>query len=477
MSTRIPANRAVFRLSEVADLTGGTLLGPDRDCVGVVTDSRGVADGQLFVALVGERFDAHQFLHDLGSVAGAVVCRGAEVPEGLSVVAVDDTLDALGCLAQAHRIRWGGTVVALTGSAGKTTTKELITAALVGAGADVSATRGNLNNRIGVPMTLLALDLDGPEEIAVVEMGTSAPGEIEALAGVALPDVALVTLVGAAHTEGLGSVDDVFAEKVSLFEVLDHEDVAIVNSDDPRLRAVSVGARRLEYGSSPDADVRLLSYRVGPEGTTATYRVGERDFEAHLQLLGRGAALAGAGALAVALALALDVDRAAKGLRSVAPVNGRLSLTRRADGVWIIDDSYNANPASMRLALETARALAQSRQSGRVIAVLGDMRELGAQEARAHEQVLRSALKNGAQAHASAQSDSKVQLTLVGKAMRAAAEALPADLGAAELTTVEDASEVSLDLRSGDVVLVKGSRSLGMERVVARLLTQGGGEP
>jgi len=436
MATPIPGNAARFRLSEVASICGGTLVGEDLEVRGVVTDSRAATRETLFVALRGERFDAHDFL----PVAGpALVSKDAPAPH----VRVEDTGAALLSLGRAHRERWGSSggkkLVAITGSAGKTSTKELTAAALRGAGLAVNATRGNLNNLVGMPMTLLTLtDLD---EVAVVEIGTSAPGEIGTLAEGCRPDVGVVTLVALAHTEGLGTVDAVFEEKTSLLRA---SAVKIVNGDDPRLATCSA----THYGRA--GDVRLVGWRFEGTRTVAEYEVGGVRLRASLQLVGEAAALNGAGALAVASALEVDLEAAARGMESLRPVPGRM-CPRERRGRLILDDSYNANPSSTRLALDTAKALADARGE-KLTAVLGDMKELGAQSRAAHAEVVAYAKERGA-------------LVAVGPEMAAVTDAV-VDAPAA-LAKVGGAA---------GVVLVKGSRSMGLEHVVVGLLGEPTGE-
>lgn len=459
MATPLAENRASWRLSRVAELTGGELVGQDVDVLGVCTDSRRVRAGNLFVALEGERFDAHRFLTEIWAArASALVRRGTPVPEGASAVQVDDTLVALGELGADHRRRWAGRVVGITGSAGKTTTKDLVAAALEGAGFAVTKTRGNLNNRIGVPMTLF--DLDASAEVAVVEMGTSEPGEIARLATIAQPDVGVLTLIDLAHTAGLGSLEAVAEEKGALLAALPVEGVAIVQGDDALTRAAaerSPALRRVRYGRAGDCDVRVVGVELEADlRTRCTLAVGGHTLTGSLELLGEAAALNAAGAIAVVWALAPErVEAAWSALEAMKPSEGRMRPLAGPSGVIVLDDAYNANPRSMSVALATASEAARRRGS-RFVAVLGDMRELGDHSPAEHDAIVRRAVALGVD-----------RLVVVGDAMTAAARG--AGVRATEASP-EAAAESVLELvEAGDVVLVKASRSLGLERVVRAL--------
>ena len=267
MATAIPLNRATFTVEEIARATGGVILRGGGTSTGVSTDSRAVASGGAFVALSGERFDAHDFL-SAATMRGArtlVIAKGgSEVASSAAVVKVADTKVALGALARAHREKWRGAerrLVAITGSAGKTTTKTVLARLLASAsGQGVHASVGNLNNEIGVPMTLLGLE--DTHRYGVVEVGTSQSGEIARLSAIARPDVAVLTLVAAAHTQGIGSIDDVAIEKGALFAALPADGLAVVNGDDARALAQlarTPATRRVTYGFAPNADYRLRS--------------------------------------------------------------------------------------------------------------------------------------------------------------------------------------------------------------------------
>ncbi len=463
MATPIPSNQAQFHRGDVIAATRGSATGPTWESVrGVVTDSRAIQQGNLFVALRGERFDAHEFATqaaDAGATA-VIVERGTSLPDYVSAVEVDDTLVALGDLARAHRHAWNGKVVGITGSVGKTTTKDLTAAALQSAGHRVLKTTGNLNNRIGVPMTLF--ELDATVDTAVIEMGTSEPGEIARLAEIAAPDIGIVTRASLAHTEGLGSVEAVADEKVSLLHAIAQDGVAVAYGDDPPLkkRASVVGAKRkLFYGRTAGNDVRVIDWDVDAAGTRARFQVRGRDVQIAMRLLGEGAVLNAAGALAIVFGFEASIEDAARGMAGVAPSPGRMQPRVGSGDRLIIDDSYNANPASFEVALNAARAIAAKREAP-LVALLGDMKELGAHSEAAHQQV--GELVSGA---------GVFLFVGCGEAMREAVAT--ANARGVDTLWFDDAAncgELSGRLPLNAVILVKGSRSMEMERVIAPLL-------
>jgi UDP-N-acetylmuramoyl-tripeptide--D-alanyl-D-alanine ligase len=462
MATLMPRNAAPFELDEIARATSGVAVGA-ASVRGVTTDSRVVGEGMLFVALRGERFDAHRFLGDVvrAGAAAAIVERGAAVPAGLPHVLVGDTLRALGDLARLHRTRWGGKVIGITGSVGKTTTKELCRAGLEGAGATVLATAGNLNNRIGVPMTLFGLT--EAHALAVIEMGTSEPGEIARLAEIAGPDVGVVLHVAEAHTAGLTSLDAVADEKTALFRALGESGVIVANADDARImaRVPSTSARVITFGTRASADVQLLDWTLEGAGTRSTYRIaGATPFPLVLGLVGEAAAIDAAAALAAGAALGFAPDAMAPGLSRARPSPGRLEPKTGAADVLVLDDTYNANPRSMRVSLRTASAAHQKR-GGRLLVVLGDMKELGDLSADAHLEVGRLVAEIAASI-----------FVAVGAEMCSAAADEAERLGVDVRRAVDsaEAARVAQEVVGrGDLVLVKGSRSMRMEAVVDAL--------
>jgi UDP-N-acetylmuramoyl-tripeptide--D-alanyl-D-alanine ligase len=451
-----------FTPDELAAATGGRWIGtPPAALEGVSTDTRTIGAGSLFVALRGERFDAHEFLADAagrGAAAAVVAEARAGDPSPLPRLAVPDTLAALGSIARHHRLRFRIPVVGVTGSNGKTTTREMIAAILATRG-PVLKTEGNLNNEVGVPLTLFGLDAS--HQAAVVEMGMSHPGEIARLAAIALPQVGVVTLAAPAHLEGLGTVDAVADAKAELFQGLPEGGIAIANADDARMlrRAQASGRRMMTFSAARGrrGDVVVLEIvSQGADGLRFVLGVGNRELPVHIPgLVGAHNAANAAGA---AIALGCTDREIARGLASVRPVGRRLRLERLPSGVQLVDDCYNANPASMSAALRTLVELAA--QGGRPVAVLGDMLELGAFEAEAHRALGEEAARAGV-----------AVLAAFGPRARAAAEsARAAGLDAFHSEEIDALVRwARATLQPTDVLLVKGSRGMKLERLVEAL--------
>lgn len=474
MATPIPENRARFSVDEIVEITDGALVsGGVGDVEGVTSDSRADVAGKLFVALSGERFDGHDFAAQAAErgAAALVVEREVDVSSESAVIRVDSSLDALAALAQHHRVRWGGTLVAVAGSAGKTTTKSAIAALLehLLPGA-VHAVRGNLNNRVGVPMVLLGLL---PEHrVAIVEIGTNALGEVDALARTARPDVGVLTLIALEHSEGLGDLASIEAEEGALFAALGADAVAVGNADDERVArrlAASRARTRIGYGKSADATYRLVDRRpIGFDGADLDIARGGRTLQVRSALFGEAGAYATLAALAVSdvvtkTPVAADVVSKVLGESAVAET-GRLRPIALPDGSIVLDDTYNANPASVLSSAQAAAEAARAR-GAQLVLVIGEMRELGAQSQSAHADV-------GARLGATG---AKLLVALGGDARHMVEPARRAGLTTA---FADDAPEalalVRRRLEPGDVVLVKASRGVRAERVVEGL-TGGGG--
>jgi UDP-N-acetylmuramoyl-tripeptide--D-alanyl-D-alanine ligase len=457
----------MFTADELRQATRGTFAGtPPGSVAGVSTDTRSIAPGSAFVALRGERFDGHDFLAEAAraGAACAVVARGRvpAPPPGLPLLEVEDTLAALGAIARWHRLRFDVPVVGVTGSNGKTTTREMVAGILATRG-PVLCTEGNLNNEVGVPLTLLRLR---PEHrAAVVEMGMSARGEIARLAAIAEPRVGVVTNALPAHLEGLGTVDGVADAKGELYKGLPADGIVVANADDPRMlhRARKSGRRMLTFSARPDAKADVAVLRVleqGPEGQRFLLGVGTKELDVRLPLVGEHNAVNAAAAAAAAIALGCTDREIVQGLAGVRPVGRRLRVERLPSGVLLVDDCYNANPASMRAALRTLRQLAGS---GRALAALGDMLELGPSEGELHRELGRDAAAAGLAA-----------LAAFGPRARLARDAaVEAGLPAGDAFHTEDPDAlvafVRERLRPGDTLLVKGSRGMRLERLVEAL--------
>lgn len=429
----------------------------------VGTDSRSLPPASLFVALRGDRFDGHDFV-EAAVRAGAravLVDREGDAKLGPSSVprlVVADTLKALGQIARHARMLRRQPVLAVTGSNGKTTTKELIAAALSTRG-EVHKTEGNLNNLIGLPLTLLRW----PESswACVVEMGMNARHEIERLAEIAAPQVGIITVVGAAHLEGLGTIESVARAKGELFERMPADGVAVVNDDDPLIKSICeplAGARRkVRFGRAPGVDVRLVEHRVSAAGIALRFDVAGTVIDTELPLPGVHNAMNAAGAAAVAWVAGIAPHDIAAGLSRVKVPGSRLRVLRDVGpGVGVLDDTYNANPQSMIASFETLRGLA----SGRRVAVLGDMFELGEASDGLHREVGEAAAASGI-----------AWLLALGPCAPATAQGARSRGAEAKAYESMDALVADLDagLQRGDWVVVKGSRGMQMERVVKHL--------
>ena len=425
----------------------------------VCTDSRALSGGCLFVALQGERFDAHDFLAQVASdgAGGAVVREGVAIPplpEDFGLYSVQDTLAALGALARFHRLRFRLPLGAVGGSNGKTTTKEMV-AAILGVRGPALKTEGNLNNEVGVPLTLFRLE---PQHVAaVIEMGMNHRGEMTRLAQIAAPDAAVLTVIQPEHLEGLGSLEGVAEAEGELFRALAPSATAVVNLDDPLLVAQSRGLRSriLTFGRDPKAAIRLLSVeKLGREGLRIRVETEGEEHAARLSFLGEHNALNATAAFALGRALGYSAGECAAGLEAARPYARRLNLVDAPGGVTILDDCYNANTFSVVAALDTVQELARA-QNGRAVAVLGDMLELGPGELEEHRKVgqrARTAVSLAA---------------FFGPRSRVTQEA--AGLGA-HFTEIGPLLEwLQPQLRPSDVILVKGSRGMKLERVVDAL--------
>ncbi|MCB9477910.1 MAG: UDP-N-acetylmuramoyl-tripeptide--D-alanyl-D-alanine ligase [Deltaproteobacteria bacterium] len=457
-------------LQWACDAVSGRFLGdndrcPTRAFRGVSTDTRKVRPGELFVALSGPNFDAHDFVGQaLSSGAPGAVVREQYRHEGEPadgcLIGVDDPLTALGDLARAHRRDYDIPVVAITGSMGKTTTKEMIGAILRVHFGRVLVTQGNLNNRVGLPLTIFGLEPD--HDAAVLEMGMSEPGEIRELARIGEPTIGVVTNVAEVHLEVLPDADAIAEAKAELLEAFTENHTAILNADDARVLAMGRNkpfAVRT-FGLADGADCRATDIQTrGKEGVSFTLHLSGETRDVRLSIVGRHNV---SNALAAALTgrtVGASLDEIVTGLESFRPADKR-SCVLRLRGACVIDDTYNANPSSMRAALATLTDLSHDL---RRVAVLGEMKELGVKAAAAHRDLGIAAAEAGVH-----------RLIVIGPYAGQVAEgAEEAGLDKEAITIAQTHDEIVALLRDEltdkDAVLIKGSRGARMEKVVEGL--------
>jgi UDP-N-acetylmuramoyl-tripeptide--D-alanyl-D-alanine ligase len=447
----------MWRLGQVCDLLGGRLVGADVPVSSIGTDSRNDCSGQLFVALRGARFDGHAFIDQAMAQGAAAALVERPQPCALPQCVVADSRLALGRLAAAWRERFSGQVVAITGSNGKTTCKEMVAAILAQSGS-VRATAGNLNNDIGLPLTLLAAR---DESFLVLEMGANHSGEIDYLTRIAQPEAAVITSAGRAHLEGFGSLEGVARAKGEIARGLPADGTFVVPAGSPFLplwRQLAEGRRVLTFGLEAGADLVADPAKIemiwDSDGfrTALELRMESARLPLVLHLAGQHNVQNALAAAALAFAIGVPGEAITAGLATVIPVPGRLDPRRGLNGCRLIDDSYNANPDSVAAAIAVLTSLA-----GRHHLVLGDLGELGPEALRLHGDIGEAARAAGLE-----------HLHTVGELSAAAATAF--GRGAVhypDQRSLIDALRPMLG--PDDLVLVKGSRAARMERIVAGL--------
>lgn len=441
------------KLSRLAQVVAGRMSGPDAGFSGFAIDTRRINRGEVFVALAGEKVDGHEFVAMAArqGAAGALVARWQDVD--LPQVVVPDVLAALQDYARDWRQQFDLPLIGVTGSNGKTTTKEML-AAILGQAGPVLATRGNFNNHIGMPLTLC--ELGDEHRMAVIEMGANHPGEIAELAAIAAPNAAIVTLAGAAHLEGFGSVEEVARTKGAMYEALPEQGLAVINNDDAYAglwRQMAAHCRQLSFGLQPGADVTAQDISGNDSGGSCFMLHSPMGSVAvSIPLPGRHNVMNALGAAAVSLGLGLTPAQVDSGLGGMQAVAGRLRIVPGLHGARIVDDSYNANPVSVKAAIDWLAG-----QSGRRWLALGDMAELGADAPRWHREV-------GEQARAAGLD----RLLGLGPLSREAVAGFGTGATHYESQAVMIAA-LGEALADDVTLLVKGSRSAQMEQVVAGL--------
>ncbi len=447
---------STMRLASLAGIAGGRLVGEDREFTSVSTDTRTLAPGALFVALTGPNFDGHDFVAAAAERRAAAALVARPLPIAIAQVVVADPLAALSAFAREWRRQFSVPVIGVTGSNGKTTTKEIIGAILSRLGPCL-ITRGNLNNHIGVPLMLL--EMNASHRYAVIEMGANHLGEIAHLASIAEPTIGIVTNAGAAHLEGFGSLDGVASGKGELFRALPPQGVAVINADDKysaQWRDNRGADSVFTFGFEQRAD--FMAHKVNASGGQDGFKI---DFEL-VTPFGTKAATLGLGGLhnlrnalgaaAVAAAAGASLDDLVAGLAQVRAVAGRLELKPALHGAFLVDDSYNANPSSLKAGLDAFKSF-----SGERWLILGDMMELGDSADELHAEVGRYAKEAGIARLFAIGKHSHFAVEAFGKGARwfADMDALTAEAGSA--------------LAPGVAVLIKGSRSNRLERVTHAL--------
>ena len=443
---------------QIAEFASASVSGGDGNVSidKISTDSRTLKRGELFVALRGENFDGHKFVEAAvkTGAAGAIIDLGwkGKVPDNFTVIRVEDTLQAYQTVAANYRKSLPLRVLAITGSNGKTSTKDFA-AAVLGRRFRVTKTQGNFNNHVGLPRTML--EATSQDEVAVWEIGMNHPGEVAALAKIAAPDAALITNIGIAHIEFMGSREAIAAEKGALAEAIGPQGSIILNADDPFSKNIAARTHaKVIFAGTTAGTIRAGEITQSAHGSDFTILEGAHRCRAQLPVPGLHMVQNAMHAVAAGRLFGLSLEEAAAGLVAAPLAKARLQI-RQINGVQFIDDSYNANPDSMKAALRT---LVELDADGKRIAVLGEMRELGKESARGHREVGETAAELGV--------DQLIAIGDMGAAIAEAAQQAGLEKTAA-VGSISEAAEMLTEITApGDLVLIKGSRTARTERVL-----------
>ncbi|HET9801481.1 MAG TPA: UDP-N-acetylmuramoyl-tripeptide--D-alanyl-D-alanine ligase [Chthoniobacterales bacterium] len=453
-------------ISQIADLAGAKLEQGDGKALveRISTDSRTIKKGELFVALRGENFDGHKFAEDVAKsgAAGAIVDLkwNGKAPKTFAIIRAEDTLLAYQNLAANYRKSLPIKVLGITGSNGKTSTKDFA-ASVLGRKFRVAKTQGNFNNHVGLPRTIL--DATSEHEVGVWELGMNHPGEIAALAKIAAPDAAIITNIGVAHIEFMGSRDAIATEKGALAEAVGAEGTVILNADDPFSKKIAERTRaQVILAGTSEGMIRAIDIQQSADGSEFTIIEGAHRCRAQLPVPGIHMVQNALLAVAAGRAFGLSLEEAAGGLASAPLTKARLQI-KEINGVQFLDDSYNANPDSMKAALQT---LVELDADGKRIAVLGEMRELGKETQRGHEEVGECAASLGV--------DHLIGIGEMGAVIARAAEKAGLKESLAVGSTSEAADRLIEIAEPGDLVLIKGSRLARTEEVIEQFAKREG---
>lgn len=469
-----------FTAKQIADAIGGIMLLGDKEKTfsNISTDTRNVAMGDLFIPLVGIRFDAHDFIEQavIGGAAGVLIAKNTElnkaylIDNNISVIKVKDTLKALQSLASYNRQQCNVPVIGVTGSNGKTTTKDMIGAVLETRFKTLK-TKGNYNNHIGLPLTLLQLDTS--YQAVVVEMGMRGLGEIDELGNIALPDIGVITNIGETHLELLDSVENIAKAKGEILNHLNKKGLAVLNGDDPWVRKISseFEGRVVFYGFNKENHIRATELAVSEKGSTFKVVISnidsvlnkytpETEMTISLPVLGEHNVLNTLAAIAIGIELGIPQGEIVKGLEGLSLTDMRLQLIEH-QGMKIINDAYNANPTSVKAAIKTLNELSNGQRS---IAVLGNMYELGQREVPGHQEVGEAVFNTNID----------YLLTVGDLAAMASRKAIELGMKPDKVfhfdNNKEAVQKLKMIMETGDIILVKGSRGMKMEEIVSAII-------